>query len=157
MALYENIFIARPDISAQRMHKLVDDFGGAVKNKGGAVARTEYWGLRNLAYRIRKHRKAHYAMLNLDAPHEAVAEMERQMRLHEDVLRFLTVKVDALASEPSAPMQQKERAEAREAERHQTLDAAKKSAAAEPQKAKEEPAAEAGEDAKTDDEAKEEE
>ena len=104
MPFYENVFIARQDISASQVDTLVDGFAGAVEKQGGNVAKREYWGLRTLAYRIRKNRKGHYILLNLDASSEAVQEMERQMRINEDVLRYLTVKVDELEEGPSAMM-----------------------------------------------------
>jgi len=84
---------------------------------GGSVGKTEYWGLKSLAFRVNKNRKAHYTLMNIDAPHTAVAEMERQMGINEDVLRYLTVRVDELEEEPSVQMQKKERDERRRRDR----------------------------------------
>jgi small subunit ribosomal protein S6 len=104
MALYESVFIARQDISAQQADALADTFTELVVQNGGKVEKRETWGLRGLAYKIKKNRKGHYMMLNLDAPPDAVHEMERQMRLNEDVLRYLTIRVDELEEGPSAVM-----------------------------------------------------
>ncbi len=101
MALYESVFITRQDISSSQAEALVDSFAEIVANSGGSVPKKEYWGLRNLAYRIKKNRKGHYALLNIDAPPAAITEMERNMRLNEDVLRFMTVRVDELDEGPS--------------------------------------------------------
>ncbi len=114
MPFYENVFIARQDISAPQVDSLADDFSKIIEDQGGKVAKREYWGLRGLAYRIKKNRKAHYVLLNIDAPAEAVQEMERQMRLHEDVLRYLTLRVDELEEGPSAMMQRRGGREDRE-------------------------------------------
>jgi small subunit ribosomal protein S6 len=108
MPLYENIFIARQDISAAQAEALADTFTTILKDQGGSVTKREYWGLRNLTYRIKKNRKAHYMLLNIEAPPAAVLEMERNMRINEDVLRHLTVRVDALEEGPSAMMQRRE-------------------------------------------------
>jgi small subunit ribosomal protein S6 len=105
MALYETVFIARQDISASQVEALTEAFAALVAEGKGEVKKKEYWGLRTLAFRIKKNRKGHYVLLNLDAPPPAVAEMERNMRLNEDVLRYLTVRVDALEEGPSAVMQ----------------------------------------------------
>ncbi len=105
LPFYENVFIARQDISAPQVDSLADDFSKIIEDQGGKVAKREYWGLRTLAYRIKKNRKAHYVLLNIDAPTQAVQDMERQMRLNEDVLRYLTVRVDELEEGPSAMMQ----------------------------------------------------
>jgi small subunit ribosomal protein S6 len=109
MALYEHIYLARQDVSAQQVEDLTKAFTDVLSAGGGKVAKSEYWGLKSLSYRIRKNRKAHYTLLNIDAPSAAVAEMERQMRLNEDVLRFMTVRVDALEEGPSAMMQKRDR------------------------------------------------
>ncbi len=114
MPFYENVFIARQDISAPQVDSLADDFSKIIEDQGGKVAKREYWGLRGLAYRIKKNRKAHYVLLNIDAPAQAVQEMERQMRLHEDVLRYLTLRVDELEEGPSAMMQSRGGREGRE-------------------------------------------
>jgi len=105
MALYECVFIARQDISATQAEALADQFTGIIEQGGGTVPKKELWGLRTLAYRIKKNRKGHYVLLNLDAPAPAVHEMERIMRLNEDVLRYLTVRVDELEAGPSAVVQ----------------------------------------------------
>ena len=104
MAFYENVFIARQDISAAQVDALADQFTELVKEQGGEVKKREYWGLKNLAYRIKKNRKGHYVLFNLDAPAEAVVELERQMRLNEDVIRYLTTRVKELEEEPSIMM-----------------------------------------------------
>ena len=105
MPFYENVFIARQDVSAGQVESLVGTFTGIVAEQGGKVAKTEYWGLKNLSFRVKKNRKGHYVLLNLDAPPKAVAELERNMRINEDVLRYLTVRVDALEEGPSIQMQ----------------------------------------------------
>jgi len=95
MALYEHLLIARQDISAQAVDALATHLKTIVEGEGGKVEKQEYWGLRGLAYRIKKNRKGHYVLLNINAPAKAVIELERQLKINEDVLRFLTVKVDA--------------------------------------------------------------
>ncbi|MCB1351662.1 MAG: 30S ribosomal protein S6 [Rhodobacteraceae bacterium] len=105
MALYEHVFIARQDISNAQAEGLIEHFGEVLKDNGGAVVGSEYWGLKTMAYKINKNRKGHYAYLRSDAPSEAVAEMERLMRIHDDVMRVLTVKVDEHEEGPSAVMQ----------------------------------------------------
>jgi small subunit ribosomal protein S6 len=117
MPLYENVFIARQDISAAQVEALADGFTTLVTEHGGQVSKREYWGLRNIAYRIKKNRKGHYVMLNLDAPPAAVNELERNMRINEDVIRYLTVRVDALEEGPSAVMQSRGRGEERDRDR----------------------------------------
>ena len=94
MALYEHVFIARQDVSASQVEVITAELSNVISENGGTVAKTEYWGLKNLQYRIKKNRKGHYVLLNLDAPHVAVAELERQVRLHEDILRFMTIRVE---------------------------------------------------------------
>ena len=101
MALYEHVFIARQDVSSAQVENITADFSKVLEENGGKVAKNEYWGLKTLAYRIKKNRKGHYVLLNIDAPHAAVAEMERQARLNEDVLRFMTVRVEELEEGPS--------------------------------------------------------
>jgi len=105
MPLYEHVFLGRQDISAQQFEALVETYQSIIKDNGGSIEKSEYWGIKNLAYKIKKNRKAHFALINIDAPHEAVAEMERQMSLSDDVLRFLTLKMDELEEGPSAMMQ----------------------------------------------------
>ncbi|MDH3240512.1 MAG: 30S ribosomal protein S6 [Alphaproteobacteria bacterium] len=108
MPLYESVFIARQDISSSQAEGLMDSFAEIITNSGGSVSKKEYWGLRNLAYRIKKNRKGHYALLNIDAPPAAISEMERNMRLHDDILRFLTIKVEELSDEPSPILRSRE-------------------------------------------------
>ncbi len=105
MPLYESVFIARQDISAPQVEALADSFVKIIEDQGGTVAKREHWGLRSLAYRIKKNRKGHYVLFNLDAPSDAIHEMERQMTIHEDVLRYLTLRMDELDPEPSIIMQ----------------------------------------------------
>ncbi|MEX1179309.1 MAG: 30S ribosomal protein S6 [Cucumibacter sp.] len=109
MPLYEHVFLARQDVSAAQVEELTTTLGGVIAANGGTVAKTEYWGLKSLSYRIRKNRKAHYTLLNINAPAAAVAEMERQMRINEDILRFLTVRVDKLEEGQSAMLQKRDR------------------------------------------------
>ncbi len=109
MPLYENVFIARQDISGAQVDTLADSFAQLIADNGGEVKKREYWGLRNLAYRMRKNRKGHYVLLNLDAPPAAIAELERTMRINEDVLRYLTIRVEAHEEGPSAVMQSRGR------------------------------------------------
>jgi small subunit ribosomal protein S6 len=113
MALYETVFIARQDISASQVEGLIEAFAGLIAAGQGEVKKREYWGLRTLAFRIKKNRKGHYVLFNIDAPPAAVAEMERNMRINEDVLRYLTVRVDALEEGPSAVMQSRGRSDDR--------------------------------------------
>ncbi len=107
MPYYESVFIARPDISAAQVEALTESMSAIVTEGGGKAAQTEYWGLKSLAYRIKKNRKGHYTMLSLDAPAPAVKEFERNMRLNEDVLRLMTIRVDELDAEPSVMMKNK--------------------------------------------------
>ncbi len=109
MALYECVFIARQDIGSTQAQALIETFTKVIEENGGSVPKNEYWGLKSLAYRIKKNRKGHYVLLNLDAPHEAVKELERQMGLNEDVLRSMVVRVDELEEGPSAMMQSRGR------------------------------------------------
>jgi small subunit ribosomal protein S6 len=111
MPLYEHVFLARQDISAQQIESLLQSFRSILEERGGTVGKTEYWGLKSLTYRIKKNRKAHYALMNIDAPHEAVAELERQERLSTDIIRFLTVRVDEHDAAPSAMMRRADRDE----------------------------------------------
>lgn len=117
MALYENVFIARQDISATQVDALADGFTALIAEQGGQVTKREYWGLRNISYRIKKNRKGHYVLFNIDAPAAAISELERNMRINEDVIRYLTVRVEALEEGPSAVMQNRGRSEERERER----------------------------------------
>ena len=109
MPFYENVFIARQDVSTAQVEALAQQFTNIVKANGGEVAKTEMWGLRSLTYRIKKNRKGHYVLLNLSAPPAAVRELERNMGISEDILRFLTVRVEALEEGPSAMLQSRAR------------------------------------------------
>jgi small subunit ribosomal protein S6 len=109
MPFYENVFIARQDVTTAQVEALTDLFAGIITAQGGNVTKREYWGLKSLSYRIKKNRKGHYVLLNIDAPAAAVIEMERNMRIHEDLLRHLTVKVDELEEGPSAMLQSRGR------------------------------------------------
>jgi len=105
MPLYENVFIARQDISGAQAEALADSFVQLIADQGGEVKKRESWGLRNLAYRMNKNRKGHYVLFNIEAPPAAIAELERTMRISEDVLRYLTLRVDKLDEAPSPIMQ----------------------------------------------------
>ncbi len=107
MPLYETVLIARNDVTQQQVEAIADEIGTELETNGGAVKKREYWGLRGLAYRIKKNRKGHYMLLGLDAKPAVVKEMERQLGLNEDVLRFLTIRVDAIEEGPSAILSRK--------------------------------------------------
>jgi small subunit ribosomal protein S6 len=109
MPLYEHVYLARQDLSAQQVEELTTKLTGVIDEAGGKVTKNEYWGLKSLTYRIRKNRKAHLTMLNVDAPAAALNEIERQERLNEDVLRYLTIRVDELEEGPSAMMRKSDR------------------------------------------------
>ena len=109
MALYEHVFLARQDVSAQQVDALVEQYKGVLESLGGKVGRVENWGLKSLTYRIKKNRKAHYALMDIDAPAAAIHEVERQMRINEDVLRYMTIAVEAHEEGPSAMMQKRDR------------------------------------------------
>ena len=109
MALYEHTFLARQDISAQQVESLVEKFKTVLVDNGGSVGKVENWGLRTATYRIKKNRKAHYVLMKVDAPSDAVAEMERQMRINDDILRYLTIRVEEHDDEPSAMMKKNDR------------------------------------------------
>lgn len=109
MALYEHVFLARQDLSQQQVDELVENFKGIIATGGGKVGRVENWGLKSLAYRVNKNRKAYYSLMDIDAPAAAVSEMERQMRISEDVLRYMTIRVDAHEDGPSAMMSRRDR------------------------------------------------
>lgn len=111
MAHYEHILLARPDVSPQQIDALIEDTTRTIQELGGMVGKTEYWGLRNLAYRVNKNRKAHYALMNIDAPAPAIHELERRLRINEDVIRFLTVRVETPDNEPSPILARREREE----------------------------------------------
>ncbi|MGR3723496.1 30S ribosomal protein S6 [Abyssibius alkaniclasticus] len=107
MALYEHVFISRQDLSSAQAEGLVEHFTAILKDNGGNVLENEYWGLKTMAYKINKNRKGHYVFMKSDAPSAAVQEMERLMRLHDDVMRIMTIKVDAHEDGPSAVVQAK--------------------------------------------------
>jgi small subunit ribosomal protein S6 len=111
MPLYEHVFLARQDVSAQQVEALLQTFRSIIETGGGSIGKTEYWGVKSLAFRIKKNRKAHFALMNLDAPPAAVTELERQERLSTDVIRFITVKVDEHEAAPSAMMRRADRDE----------------------------------------------
>jgi small subunit ribosomal protein S6 len=108
MALYEHVYLARQDVSAQQVEALTEQFKTVVESFGGTFAKVEYWGVKSLAYRIRKNRKAHFSLINIDAPAAALTEMERQMGINEDVIRFITIRVDAHEDGPSAMLRKRE-------------------------------------------------
>lgn len=109
MPCYESVFIARQDISATQAEGLTETFSQIISSNGGNVVSTESWGLRSIAYRIKKNRKGHYVLMNIDAPAPALHEMERQMRIHEDVLRYMTIRIDGFEEGPSAMLRNKDR------------------------------------------------
>lgn len=109
MALYEHVFLARQDVSSQQVEALVEQFKGILEANGGSVGRVENWGLKSLSYRMNKNRKAHYTLMDIDAPSGAVQEMERQMRINEDILRYMTIRVDEHEEGPSVMMQKRDR------------------------------------------------
>jgi small subunit ribosomal protein S6 len=109
MPLYEHVYLARQDVSAQQVEELTAQFTGVIEQMGGKVTKNEYWGVKSLSFRIRKNRKAHFTLLNVDAPPAAITEIERQQRINEDILRYLTVRVDELEEGPSAMMRKVDR------------------------------------------------
>ena len=108
MALYEHVFLARQDISNQQVDQLVEQYRGVLEANGGKVGKVENWGLKTLTFRMNKNRKAYYTLMNIDAPSAAVQEMERQMRFNEDILRYLTIKVETHEDGQSAMMQKRD-------------------------------------------------
>ena len=108
MSLYEHVIITRPDISAAQVEELVADTIRKFENLGAKAGKTEYWGLRNLAYRVQKNRKAHYSLIEIDAPAAAVHEIERQHRINETVLRYMTVRVEEFSADPSPILAKRE-------------------------------------------------
>jgi small subunit ribosomal protein S6 len=109
MPLYEHVFLARQDLAQAQIDALAENATKIIQDNGGKVVKTESWGLRSLAYRIQKHRKAHYVMLEIDAPAQLVAELERQTQINEDVIRYMTIRVDEHEQGPSAMMRRSER------------------------------------------------
>ena len=108
MALYEHVYMARQDVTAQQVETMTDGFKATVEGLGGSFAKVEYWGVKSLAYRIKKNRKAHFSLININAPPAAITEMERQMGLNEDVLRFITIRLDEHEDGPSAMMRKRD-------------------------------------------------
>ena len=108
MPLYEHVFISRQDLSGAQAESLVEHFGTVLADNGGKVVDTEFWGVKTMAYKINKNRKGHYAFMRSDAPADAVQEMERLMRLHDDVMRVLTIKVGEHQEGPSIQMQKRD-------------------------------------------------
>jgi small subunit ribosomal protein S6 len=117
MALYEHIFIARQDISSQQVEGLVDMAQAVLEENGGKITKNEYWGLKSLAYRVKKNRKGHYTLLNIEADHAAVAELERRIGLNDDIIRHMTLRVDEHETDESVQMRNKNRDERRSARR----------------------------------------
>jgi small subunit ribosomal protein S6 len=109
MPFYEHVYLARQDASAQQVEELTAQLKGVIEGLGGTIKKTEYWGVKSLSYRLRKNRKAHYTLMDLDAPPAAINEIERLERLNEDVLRYLTIRVEALEEGPSAMMRRADR------------------------------------------------
>jgi small subunit ribosomal protein S6 len=122
MSLYEHVYLARQDASAQQVEELTAHLKSVVEGLGGSVAKTEYWGVKSLSYRLRKNRKAHFTLLNIDAPSAAINEIERLERLNEDVVRYLTIRVDELEEGPSAMMRRAERDRDRDERRGDRFD-----------------------------------
>jgi len=117
MPLYEHVFLARQDISQAQVEALAKEYTQVIEEGGGKVSKTEYWGLKTVAFKIKKNRKAHYSLMNLEAPPAAIAEMERRMGLSPDVIRFITVRVEAHETEPSIQMRKSDRDDRRDGDR----------------------------------------
>ena len=109
MPLYEHVYLARQDLSTQQVEDLTTQFKGVIEQMGGTLAKTEYWGVKSLSFRMRKNRKAHFTLMEVDAPAAALNEIERQERLNEDILRYLTLRVEELEAGPSAMMRKADR------------------------------------------------
>jgi small subunit ribosomal protein S6 len=109
MPLYEHVYLARQDASTQQVEELTTQLKGVIEGLGGSIKKTEYWGVKSLSYRLRKNRKAHFTFMDIDAPPPAINEIERLERLNEDVVRYLTIRVDAHEEGPSAMMRRAER------------------------------------------------
>ncbi|MBS0238586.1 MAG: 30S ribosomal protein S6 [Proteobacteria bacterium] len=111
MPLYEHTFLARQDVTQAQVEALMKEFQGVIEEGQGKITKQEYWGLKNLAFKIKKNRKAHYAFFNVDSPPAAVTEMERRMGINSDIIRFMTVRVEELEAEPSVQMRKQDRDE----------------------------------------------
>ena len=107
MALYESVIIGRQDLTPSQFETLIDEFVSVIENLKGTIRKKENWGIRNLAYKINKNRKGHYMLLNIDGPANAIFEYERLMRLHEDIIRFLTIRINSIDEKPSPLMNNK--------------------------------------------------
>ena len=114
MSLYEHVIISRPDISPTQVEEMMESINKKVQNMGGSIEGAEYWGLRNLAYRLKKNRKAHYNMLKINAEASVIHEIERQHRINEDILRYMSIRVDEFTEEPSAILKKREERKRRE-------------------------------------------
>ena len=117
MPLYEHVFLARQDISQAQVEALTKEYTSVIEEEGGKILKSEYWGVKTIAFKIKKNRKAHYSLMNISAPHKAVAEMERRMGLSSDVIRFITVRVDEHETEPSIQMRKSDRDDRRDGDR----------------------------------------
>lgn len=117
MSLYEHVIISRPDISPTQVEEMMENINKKVQNMGGTIEGAEYWGLRNLAYRLKKNRKAHYNLLKINAEAEVIHEIERQHRINEDILRYMSIKVEDFAEDPSPILKKREERKRRDRER----------------------------------------
>jgi small subunit ribosomal protein S6 len=122
MPLYEHVFLARQDVTAQQVEELTAQFKGVIEGLGGKVTKTEYWGVKSLTFRIKKNRKAHFTLMNVDAPSAALVEVERQEGINEDILRHLTIRVEELEEGPSAMMRKADRDRERDDRRGDRFD-----------------------------------
>ena len=122
MPLYEHVLLARQDVTGQQVETMLEQYRGVIESNGGSIAKTEMWGVKSLAFRIKKNRKAHFALMHIDAPAAAIVEMERQMGISEDVLRFMTIRVDEIEEGPSVMMQKRDRDERKDRERGRRRD-----------------------------------
>ena len=116
MSLYEHVIISRPDISPTQVEEMMENINKKVQNMGGTIEGAEYWGLRNLAYRLKKNRKAHYNLLKINAEANVIHEIERQHRINEDILRYMSIRVDEFAEDPSPILKKREERKRRERE-----------------------------------------
>ncbi len=114
MALYEHVIMSRPDLSSAQVEEMITTLGKTFEELGGSLGKTEYWGLRNLAYRVKKNRKAHYSLVQIDAPASAIHEVERRHRINDDILRYLTIRVDEHSEEQSPILIKREERKKRE-------------------------------------------